>query len=288
MPLGESDKSRLQTSIYTASRKAERERLPRDNFAALSVQDLVKLGNQIIAQPDVFHAYMLLAHPIPGSSAVYYDALFGPQHREGLSYLGDVLHQTEPQVVERGLDVGAGTGNSSLVLAPHVFVLDLVEPVPAMLAVAQTKVARVKEQREATGDSLVINSYTFSSAQLHELQAESYDVIISHGVNPYISQSELQQYYEQIKRLLKPGGRFYMYMGGEDNQSVYTGNHKAALAGFVVDAVVALGAVQSHGRQIVSEEGLYQGFDVKRLDRQGRESSPFANEYVLQLTKQAA
>ena len=98
---------------YQAAKNAPLD--PNDGFSKITPDELYNLGQRILSSENVWQAYDFLAEP-SSSGLPYYDLVIGPQHLRALGAISAALDASIPQKVESGLDIGAGTGTSTLVL----------------------------------------------------------------------------------------------------------------------------------------------------------------------------
>ncbi len=109
-----------------------------DGYEGLKPDELILLGHRIVHSRNIGEVYRHLAARSSRGRA-YYDETVGMQHHE--TYIS--LHMTtlsEP-MVGTGLDIGAGTGESTLALANAANFVIALDPVEELLAVASSKLA---------------------------------------------------------------------------------------------------------------------------------------------------
>ncbi|MDE2591005.1 MAG: class I SAM-dependent methyltransferase [Patescibacteria group bacterium] len=217
-----------------------------DPFAGLSISALKQLGIQILNAKNIWEAYGLLAKPATQGGESYYDRLFGPQHERGRDVLKGVFAAYEPTMVEQGLDLGAGTGKSTEVLAAKCRTVTAIDAVPEMLSIADARLAKLAEQRAALGNPLSYSVAQGDATKLEHVPDGVFDIVMEAGIRPYIGPDEERTYYGEIFRVLKPGGRFYAYYADEQQPPVYQINARARLAGEIVTATLALSLITEH------------------------------------------
>lgn len=207
---------------------------PSDGFKNISVEELHQMGLRILGTQNIWEAYKMMGK-IAESGYCFYDLIMGPQHLRALLILSKTLEQYQP-VVKSGLDVGAGTGLSTLVLASRCREVVAVDLVPELLRHAARKLWILRR----SGRLLSFSTQVMDATDLKFPQG-SFDVILNHGLDPYLTQEELIAYWKKVYSLLRIGGRYYKYWADlPPNSNVYERSVKAKLAGVVTKALLSL------------------------------------------------
>lgn len=108
------------------------------------------------------------------------------------------------------LDVGAGTGNDSLYFKKHGLRVTATDISPEHIRYCKKRGLR----------AILLDMY-----DLHKLQRK-YDAVYSMSSLVHIPKKDLRRVLRKIKRLLNPGGLFYLGMyGGVDVEGVYEKDH---------------------------------------------------------------
>lgn len=106
----------------------------------------------------------------------------------------------------RVLDLGCGTGAVTLHLASRGFTVNAVDHSPDMVAVAQAKI----ERANAAGSV----SFDVTSAGYLPFGNERFDLVTCQRVLHHIP--DVEPVFGEVKRVLKPGGAFYLSDGAAD------------------------------------------------------------------------
>lgn len=179
----------------------------REEYEGFDADELISLGLLLLRSEDFVRYYEILAQsPMDGKSN-YYDRLIVPQHVRSYRVLTSALKRFELNPVEQGLDVGCGTGESSIILASmcrSITALDIVGP---MLNVAEKKLSQLKNTNQINGFQAFQRD--INSAQI---APDSFDIVIDNLLYPYLSPQELAEYWELVRFILKKGGRYYSYL----------------------------------------------------------------------------
>jgi ubiquinone/menaquinone biosynthesis C-methylase UbiE len=103
----------------------------------------------------------------------------------------------------RALDLGCGSGTSSLALAKAGWCVTGVDFVPRAIQIAKRKTKNVN----ASVDFLVADVIRLP----HSLFANSYDLVLDIGCFHSLSAEQKQKYLDNLETLLTPGGNWLMY-----------------------------------------------------------------------------
>lgn len=204
-----------------------------DGFSGISAQELYQLGTRIAQANSAVEVYNLLAGTDKHGN-YFYDILIAPQHRVGRESIAKALRQYEHTRVERGIDFAAGTGLSTLLLAPvcrHITALDIN---PRMLQRADKRLHDARKHKQ-------ISSYDIQVADVTKFVADPsqlYDVAISMGMQAYLSYDEQMRFWDSLDTILKPGGRYYEFEADYRQADEYKGSPRAELAGLLAKMVM--------------------------------------------------
>jgi len=242
---------------------------PKDGFSKITPDELYDLGKRILNAKDVWRAYDILAET-SASGLPYYDLVIGCQHLRPTYILFMAIEKLIPQPIEIGLDIGAGTGISTLALVEgkcqKIITIDLN---PKLLAWAKRKWTGITI---SLGDAIALC-----------FPPNSFDIVIAQGLDPYLTLEEIQKFYQEVWRVLKPKGSFFKYLADlPPNHPVYSTSPRAELAGVVAKALLSFTYAPFYQvqRNFNPYEGLH--FERKTLRVSG---SPY-NERILRLIKE--
>ena len=252
---------------------------PNDGFSKISQDELYQLGKRILKATDVWQAYNILAEASE-SGLPYYDLVIGPQHLRALGTISTALEASFPKKVESGLDIGAGTGTSTLVVAKKCLSVTAIDLNPELLKWAKIVLEELKKRG-------IINSCQtlVRDAIALPLAPNSFDIVIAHGIDPYLTLNEIQKFYQEVWRVLKPKGSFFKYLADlPPNHPVYSTSPRAELAGVVAKALLSLTYAPFY--QTPKDFNFYEGppFEQEILTVQDSSYNEY-NERVLRLIK---
>ncbi len=201
---------------------------PSDIYYHISPENMFKLGRKILKGQSIWEAYDLLAEETGRKSGeTYYDVVIGVQHRESYQALDKGLEFCEKKRVEHGLDIAAGSGESTLVLAKYCQEVDALDVSPSLLNAAGRKLRR-KNIKHRLYEMDIMR---------HTLEEGTYDIIVSNGLTAFLRQEEFYTFFEIVNGLLKPGGRYYQLTGVNPSPKEYHLHPMAELVGEVARAV---------------------------------------------------
>jgi len=248
---------------------------PKDDFSKITPDELYNLGKRILNTKNVWQAYDILAEPSE-SGLPYYDLVIGPQHLRAFGTISAALDLI-PEPVESGLDIGAGTGTSTLVLAKKCLSVTAVDLNPNLLEWAKMVLEELKNRmiihnyQALTGDALAL-----------PLPPDSFDIVVAHGIDPYLTPNEIQKFYQEVWRVLKPGGSLFKYLADlPADHPVYSTSHRAELAGVVAKALLSFTYAPFY--YVLGDFNPYEGSPfIKKILRV---SGGKYNERILQLMK---
>lgn len=207
---------------------------PNDGFSKTTPEELYYLGQRILKAQNIWAAYDILAEPSK-SDLPYYDLVIGPQHFRAIALLKAAIEKSIPSRVKKGLDIGAGTGMSTLTLVTRCEEVTAVDLNPNLLNWARARLNSCKKRREIENyQVLVMNALNL------EFPPDTFDVVIAHGLDPYLTPDEINRFYQEVGRVLIPGGGFFQYSASlPPNHPVYTSSPRAELAGVVAKALLS-------------------------------------------------
>jgi len=115
------------------------------------------------------------------------------------------------------------------------------------------------------------------------LPSDSFDIVIAHGLDSYLTPDEIQKFYQEVWRVLKPGGSFFKYLADlPSNHPVYSTSPRAELAGVVAKALLSLTYAPFY--RALRDFDPLRGLSFERQDLIVPESPH--NEKVVRLTKE--
>ena len=205
-----------------------------DHFQRLSADEIYNLGLNLLEGKNIWEAYDFLAQPM-SNGICGYDAIFGPTGRYVNEGLGKCLKKFTPRHMEKGLDIGVGTGQSTLELAKRCDLVVGIDIMPSMLAIANVKLKKARARFE-------LHAMDIRDAHF---DAESFDIVISEGMGNFINQVDLRQIFQTMHQLLKAGGSYCQYSPRLTSQSVYGKSDRGTLVFDVVRYVQYLTMITS-------------------------------------------
>lgn len=157
---------------------------------------------------DIAHDKHAIAKSF-GNAAMSYDRAAGLQQRVGNVLLGLVRENMQREVAAplRVLDLGCGTGYIVTQLASDsgvMFALDIAE---GMLRVAKSRASEDKKNKRNI-------HYVCADAEAVPLKENSIDLVVSNFAIQWCP--DKQVLFQEIARVLVPGGRFIFSMPGVD------------------------------------------------------------------------
>ncbi len=155
---------------------------------------------------DIAHDKHAIAKSF-GDAATSYDSVAGLQQRVGNVLLGFVQESRQKEQAPRVLDLGCGTGYvaSQLVNGSELMIaLDIAE---GMLCVAKTRVSQNEKAKKNI-------HYICADAEAIPLTENSVDLVVSNFAIQWCP--DKQVLFQEIARVLVPGGRFVFSMPGAD------------------------------------------------------------------------
>lgn len=250
-----------------------------DQFRGLGLNELRRLGLSLLTCQNIFEAYDLLAQTPTDGELTYYDRIIGPQHNQAYSTMEAGLADLEPVKVESGLDLATGTGVAALILSNHCRNVAAIDLSPAMLVVADRRLKALVHAGKL--DSYQTRVMDCTSLGFPD---SSFDVVTEQAVSPYLTDQEHLAYFQEVYRVLKPGGRLYQYHEDMEHYRkraffTYSQSSRALLAACSSAALLSFGArIAYKDRATPSPLGV--GFQAKLFSFLGE--SPCS---LLQLVK---
>lgn len=119
----------------------------------------------------------------------------------------------------RGFEVGSGEGTVARIVAGHCLSLDCNDISASFLEMARANCAQLSN----------VSFYKIESDYVDYLPAESYDFGYSLHVFIHFNLYDMFNYLTSIKRLLKPGGRFYFDAGTLGDQTITVFREQATM-----------------------------------------------------------
>jgi ubiquinone/menaquinone biosynthesis C-methylase UbiE len=259
---------------YQAAKNAPLD--PNDGFSKITLDELYWLGKKILSAPNIWQAYNILAEPSK-SGLPYYDLVVGPQHLRALGTISVAMNALFPKKVESGLDIGAGTGTSTLVLTEKCQKIIAVDLNPNLLSWTKIALEELKKKKAIHEYQILIGDALFLS-----FPPNSFDIVIANGLDSYLTPHEVQKFYKEVWRVLKPGGSFFKYFADlPSNHPVYSTSCRAELAGVIAKALLSFSYAPFYqiSKNFLIYEDLPFNKEILKVS-----NSPY-NERVLWLTK---
>lgn len=229
---------------YARARQEEADGEPEfSEYASIPADALIELAEKVRQEPDFRNRYALVAGPAP-DGRIWFDALTGfsrPDSQLALASHLDLEYEARGELFTKGVDLGAGTGNTTRVLAEFCYEAVGVDASPALLEVAA--------RRPDDGRNLHVD---YLEADVMELpfEDESVDVVTNTALLGALEAETTRRMMTEAMRILRPGGIIVntaTYPASEDSphplERQITLSWKNTLADMVMDAI-------SGGRQV--------------------------------------
>lgn len=213
-----------------------------DEFGGLKLDELYQLAVGVLLSGNAMEAYELLALTPEDGKDTYYDRVIGPQHYRAYTAIDDGLEQVVKEKVENGLDVGTGTGVTALLLAKRCRSLSAIDLNPPMLAIADKRLQLFQSQGGIeTYSAQVMDCMSLDFPDNH------FDIVTEQAAAHYLLPEEQTTYYKEVRRVLKPDGRFFKYASRQDfmtraADAMYSATPRALLAKSINDSLMASSA----------------------------------------------
>ncbi len=97
-----------------------------------------------------------------------------------------------------------------------------------------------------------------------DLPVESVDIAMANGLQAYLTNEEVLIMMEQLRRVLKKGGRYYEYQADNPDPLEYKTSQRAYLVGEIAAAIVGQTLTRQNAK---TDQKLHlEGFDVTSLN----------------------
>lgn len=248
-----------------------------DGFAGISMQELRKIGFRITDCKDIWEVYNILGEQ-SSVGPCYYDVILRPQHLRAYDKMDKLLDKLEPTRFKEGLDLGTGTGEMALVLGQRCEHLTAIDVVPSLLGVARKKLTNAKKIGK-------LSEFDIKTMDILDLQLpEAFvDVVIGNGLQAYLTNEEILIMMEQIRRVLKKGGRYYEYQADNPDPPEYQTSQRAFLVGELAAAVVGYTFTRQNSDSPHNQK--IPGFDITSLRIIDNVASRNYREYLIKMVK---
>lgn len=247
-----------------------------DGFQGISVDELLKLGKNIIKSTSIEEAYDYMSQTTSSGDGNYYDRLIGePQHLDSYHNLHRTLRSREKRI-QRSIDIGGATGIGGVLLSQisdYVLVTDI----------SRGLLDRANEFLNEAGKCKTFETRQINALNLNFDESDFFDVATSNAITHYLTYEEKLRFYRNIYSLLKPGGRYYEPQQEKyDLGNMYNNSPRGLLVSNVVGALLLLRGSKVINSQAQGLPSLEQfGFDVESLVYT---KAPFIKQ-VVKLTK---
>lgn len=229
-----------------------------DGFQDISIQELRRVGHRIADCKNIWEVYSILGET-SNTGVCYYDVIMKPQHDRAYSLMDSILTQMEPTSVEHALDIATGTGEMALVLGKRAKKTTAIDLTTALMESAQKKLMKAQKQGKIGDFSLQIMDVLNL-----DLPVESVDIAMANGLQAYLTNEEVLIMMEQLRRVLKKGGRYYEYQADNPDPLEYKTSQRAYLVGEIAAAIVGQTLTRQNAK---TDQKLHlEGFDVTSLN----------------------
>lgn len=207
-----------------------------DGFRGVSAEHLRDVIDRLLTTDTVDGVYTVMAEAFPGDTGKetvrsWYDVLIEPQHQPLREPVKKVLSDLyRDSAVDRALDVGAGTGNSTSLLfdyAAHITAIDVSSP---MLAILRKRFDAAQKSNQIICADVV--TYDFPNN-------EYFDLIFANGLFRYLPEREAITVFSKLLDRLQMGGRF-MTLATNGVMDTYSVSPRAVLAGMATGLVTTI------------------------------------------------
>lgn len=186
---------------------------PLSRLAGSLVRRIREANSRLSAQKNIQHHYDVdselfreFLDPDMQYSCAYFetdDTTLADAQRAKCAHIGRKLRLSPG---ERVLDIGCGWGGMALYLAETYDV----EVVGLTLADDQYQIARERAEARGLADKVEFKQEDYRS------QTDTFDAIVSVGMFEHVGRPQYQTYFDQVRRLLKPGGRSLIHSIGRN------------------------------------------------------------------------
>ncbi len=177
------------------------------------LDEMITIGRQLQTALTQEERYHILLQPC-SNGALWYD-ITQSENEKNLSLVIPLLEE-ERQVrwrkFERGLDIGTGSGNAAKVIAPYCEYVVGMDILHEALQKAADRSDIGEHALFAQGDVTYL-----------PYKNESFDLVISNGLNLYLSKEAERQQNEEINRVLRPGGLYVTVLGAKPEDTTIHG-----------------------------------------------------------------
>ncbi|MHC1636341.1 MAG: class I SAM-dependent methyltransferase [Candidatus Methanospirareceae archaeon] len=177
-----------------AIRVAEEEDYDKTVFFGIPAAEIIEIGEKIRKAKTLKEKYEILTNKC-SKGKFWFDIIFN--RGENLKALKALKNAISWRKWRRGLDVGCGIGNSTMIIAPYcqeIYGVDLLEFLVKIGA----------DRPELSRSQLLVGD-----ARRLPFRKESFDLVYSNGLFGYLDQRGLIEFYKEVIRVLEPGGFYF-------------------------------------------------------------------------------
>ncbi len=169
-------------------------------YSHVPLNELIAVGQRLRSTRVRDEQYEILTERC-STDENWYDIVLGHVNKKGFAPITKALGKyTEGgrNKLDRGLDVGTGTGNTIRVVAPFFRQVTGVDKLESVLH-------KMKDQGQLTQNADIV----VGDATSLPVGEGLFDVAVSYGLSHYLSREEMQKYVGELARALKPQGLYF-------------------------------------------------------------------------------
>lgn len=171
-------------------------------FFGIPSTDLIEVGERIRRTKTLEGKYRILSER-HSNGMLWYDIVMGG-NQKGVNDLTSIIGRKR---WFQGLDVGCGAGNSIRSIAKYsegIYGLDIF---PFLLK-------RAKDPPEFPRNATLVAGNAMGIPFCNQ----KFDLVYTNGLSAYFTDDELVKFYQEVIRILKPGGSYLESLGGQDKE----------------------------------------------------------------------
>lgn len=164
------------------------------------MSELIVVGDRLRVTRSRGQQYEILTERCSTGES-WYDIVLGHVNKKGFAPIAKALSKftNDGRVkLDRGLDVGTGTGNTVRAIAPFFRQITGVDKLESILH-------KMKDQGELPQNANVV----VGDAMSLPFDKDVFDVAVSYGLSYYLSKEDMQRYVGELARVLKAQGLYF-------------------------------------------------------------------------------
>lgn len=164
-------------------------------YDQIPLSDLIRVGNRLREATSRQVRYQILMET-DSYGELWYDIILGHVNDKMFQPVVDKI-TSSGEKLQKGLDVGCGSGNSLKMMAPYFQECVGVDK--------QFTALEVAKGYDLPANTTLVNG----DATKLPLAEETFDLATSNGLTYYLTKPQIRKYVEEIDRVLKPGGNYH-------------------------------------------------------------------------------